>query len=434
MLTNVTNLLILNSDVQAVKKRQKFNKIIEGFYRDMALSYRDNPYGDKKENYDQAGLYERKAEAIAGCNKHWLFDVFFQQKIKLKKGSNRCNNKFCLNCQKVTQSLRRNRFEPVFIEKSAEYDFIHMVLTETNVLISNTNKLDAELDRMYLSCKRLIRYFSGNKKISGVDFSFLGYGGAVRSLEIGVSNKDYHPHFHCIVAVRKGLAEHPLFREYIKNKFSKKRNSPEITLFSEFEVRLQKMWYLMMNGIEVNAANIAACADGYSCQFKFIKDGNTNEIFKYITKIDEENFAITYKSFVWLDNALADRRLIQAYGCFHGLKIDDKEDETIYDKSFKKLIDVLQSKEMPVEVHESLYKIAFNMQASDFLYICAGKIHSIIKDMEATEAVDIDPVYTPDTMPDIIKFKNPEADLSPEQLTVWAYVKSIVLTDVTNHD
>src|SRR5690606_10478932 len=128
------------------------------------------------------------------CNRFWNIDRYDIQKVKDFIRTNLCRDKFCNNCKKVKQAERMARFMPE-IQKYKKYNMSQLVLTVPNV---PGGDLHTMIQKMFKAFARLIEYFKGKKNIRGLDFSWLGYQGAIRSLEV-TYKQDYHPHLHVLL-------------------------------------------------------------------------------------------------------------------------------------------------------------------------------------------------------------------------------------------
>jgi hypothetical protein len=219
---------------------------------------------------------------------------------------------------------------------------------------------------MFDRFKHLIRYFSGNLKIAGVDFSQYGFIGAVRSLEVTYNlqlpkTKEYHPHLHCIFALKKNLN----LEKDIVNKFSYSGKSFR-SAFSNFEVLLQKIWYLLLTKQRVNLSAINSIPDGYSVKIDKCIETDTGvsgyyEVFKYAmkcfnTKVDNsQSVFLQYNQFKTLYLALYKCRTIQGYGKLHNIKSDENVDlksaHALYYDFLKSL------NETPVKTSNGLFEV-----------------------------------------------------------------------------
>src|SRR5699024_10807400 len=171
-------------------------------------------------------------------------DHYRQQKVKDFKKTNLCKDKFCNNCKKVKQASRLAKFMPMIEDLSKDKYLYHMVLTVPNC--NGDDLKDVIRDKIFKSFAYLIDYLKIKKKIKGLDFEQYSYSGAIRSLEVTYRRDDYHPHLHCIIALEKPLDDN----RYIKNTYSRSRKNG-YRKFTEFEILIQKIWYLLNTGERV---------------------------------------------------------------------------------------------------------------------------------------------------------------------------------------
>ena len=107
-------------------------------------------------------------------------------------------------------------------------------------------------------------------------FEKYGFFGAVRALEITreKARPDYfHPHFHCLFILKKGMKldegrKHITSFSYddedYKRRHRKKVDGQVSRYFGDFEILLQKIWRLRIEGVKVNKKNIENLSEGYS--------------------------------------------------------------------------------------------------------------------------------------------------------------------------
>ena len=351
--------------------------------------------------------YYRLAGRIKECQRYWFFDHFQEQAVKDRKRVFMCHDKFCTNCQKVIAQVRKKKFTPALDKVSEEYDLYHFVLTNPNctgipletgliaIADDDRNGLKKQLRHMSECFKMLIRYFTGNAK-NDLGFDGLGYAGVIRSLECSfkrygaLKNPDgsinenvYHPHYHCILALKKGLQ----LEKTIENKFSYSRNNG-YRLFSEQEIMIQKVWRLLIDGAKrVSSAAADKLPEGYSCMLDKIAPGNYHEVFKYAIKLDkikrsdrtkETRIYIPLRNFIDMYFALYKKRTIQGYGVFHNMKFDEAELDDILDVSYMDIITALKEYEQPVSVFEHPVEIYKNIIEEKCRYISRNNMRSLI--------------------------------------------------------
>ncbi|MER2000853.1 MAG: protein rep, partial [Lysinibacillus sp.] len=302
-LSDLFNIQITKNYINEVITHKEYNKTIIKYYE--RLSHEDSTL-NLASNIDN----------LSNCNSWWSLDHYKEQKVKDFKKTNLCKDKFCNNCKKVKQASRMTKFVPLIEEFSKDKYLYHVVLTVPNC---NGTNLKDTIKTIFKSFYSLNRYLNLNLKIKGLDFEQYGYSGSIRSLEVTFNHDDYHPHLHCIIALDKPLDDN----RHIKNTYSKSRKNG-YRKFTDFEILIQKIWYLLNNGHKVTKKNIDELDIGYSCTVDSIDESSLFEVFKYMTKTkDEKNNILTYDNFKTLYFALHRVRQIQGYGCFYNVKDDD---------------------------------------------------------------------------------------------------------------
>lgn len=301
--------------------------------------------------------FHYRASSLRACGQFWKLNYYRLQQVKDIQSVGCCRDKFCFNCQVYLASQRLAKYSSILDELSERYTICHVVVSVPN---SVPEALLPLLDKMYDKFKHLTRFFSGNAKIKDIDFSKYGYAGAVRSLEVSVNEfeRTFHPHFHCIFLFRKGIrfeGKNPNVFSYDKYHMKKYR------YFSDFEILLQKVWYLLMNDIPVTKKAIEDLQEGYSVYCERAKKGKYHEVFKYACKGAFKKgvgMILEPEDFCYLFKALHNRRMIQGYGLLHNFK--DEEGELIEQESielYNEFIKKLSKFENPVSVCEKLKEI-----------------------------------------------------------------------------
>lgn len=332
-LSDFSNLSIEKNYLMQIINNKEYNKLIIDHYSRLAVEYPD-------------ANFSSNIESLENCNKFWLMDHYQEQKIKDFKRTNLCKDKFCNNCKIVKQASRFAKFMPLIEDIAKDKYIYHLVLTVPNCKGSELKETIRE--KLFKSFTYLNNYLKLKKKIKGLDFEQYGFEGAIRSLEVTFNGDDYHPHLHCIIALNSPLDDN----RYIKNTFSRSRKNG-YRKFTEFEILIQKIWYLLNNGLRVTRRSIEDLEIGYSCTIDSVDKKSVHEVFKYMTKsTDEKGNLISYENFKTLREALYKVRQIQGYGCFYNVKDDDSiidEADQIYDM----FIELLRVKENPLEVCET---------------------------------------------------------------------------------
>lgn len=308
-----------------------------------------------------------KRKSMIDCNKFWIMDKYEIQKVLDYKKTFLCHDKFCSNCKKVRQASRMARFIPYI--KPYKDDLYHLVLTVPNVYGKD---LKDTIKKVFKSFYEFIEYLKGHKKIKDISFDLWGYKGCIRSLEVTYKGIWYHPHLH-VGMVLKGFceSEKSIINKYSYNYGTLKR------LFSDQEILIQKIWYLLMNDIEVNKKNIDSLKLGYSCTLDKFNDEDFAELFKYMTKeYDKKGRIMSYENFKVLYESLYNVRQIQGYGCFFRIKDIDISEEV--DEVYNIIIEHLQKKENPVS---SEYEPKDLLLMTDYKKISRKRIFEYLREI-----------------------------------------------------
>lgn len=331
----LSRLLIDKEFLKKIIKNLEYNKSIMRYYQ---------RYYEKSKH----DVILKKIDRMKDCNKIWQLDKYEIQKVKVFKKTSLCKDKFCNNCKKVKQASRMARFIPE-IQKYKEDGLYQLVLTNPNVA---GEELRDTIKKMFKAFFYLQRYFNGKAKIKGLDFSYLDYKGALRSLEVTYKGNSYHAHMHAVLCLRGELGV-----KDIKNQYSVDHTGKRLDrLFSKEEELIQKIWYLLLNEQKVTLKAIEQLDIGYSCMMDEFKETDYLELFKYITKgngsaVAEEEVLMSYDNFEVLYKSLDGVRQIQGYGCFFRFSDDDMENEV--DEMFIDIQKQLQEIEKPQEVYET---------------------------------------------------------------------------------
>lgn len=350
--------------------RMKHEYSTDYFYNSIFLSDEEKERNKHINTILRKTNFDNKISNISSCNSLWKFDKYEVQKVKDFLGTNLCRDKFCNNCKKVKQANRMVRFIPYIDKFKDDYSLHHLTLTVPNC---NGTDLHKVIKNIFSSFKSLNRYFNLDLKIRGLDFGQYGYAGSLRSLEITFKGDNYHPHLHCIFALDKNFNQ----KKHNINTYSYSYNNLS-RLFSDLEVLIQKIWYLLINGNRVTKKAIDNLEEGYSCSMDSIDDSSYYEVFKYMTKsTDEKNEVLTYDNFKTLYFSLYRVRQIQGYGIFYNIKDDDSITDEV-DELYDVIISILQAKEKPVEILESPQDVAKDNQ---YTYISRKRIFSYLKNL-----------------------------------------------------
>jgi hypothetical protein len=352
------------------------NAVVSALYDDLA------DFLELEQAYEKSSVMRRKAFNIALCHKTIIFDHYKPYGVKDYKYTIRCHDKFCPLCQKDKANAREQKLHDVMAAASADYDLYHMVFTSKNcrgdlppwLYVPNDDRPEFVpfMERMAGCFAKLIRYLSGNCKIKGLNFLQYGFAGAFRSLETTFYElQEYHPHYHVIFAVRKGVE----FPGQNYNTFSYNKKTGKLTPFSDFTILIQKIWFLLLNGKEVTLDAINALPLGYSVFFDKIAGGGWHQIFKYIVKPAKQT-SMNFNVFKDLYYGLDRKRSFQGFRCFHNLKLPDNDFDD-NNPEFDKIIRFLRKSGEPEFCEESPLQVRDNILRGKSVYISRRKYRAI---------------------------------------------------------
>lgn len=402
---------ITYEDFLDVSRRVHYNQFIAEFYERMAkeVGILKLCPAEERYNYETETWYkepkknkllpdenlERVAKRVKRCSQAWTFDFYEKAKVRNLVRVDRCGDRFCLNCQSLKAKQRQAQYSPVMDALVKDYDLYHTVLTVPNV---DASRLSDTINLMFYKFgDRLIRYFNGDKKIRNVNFAKYGYVGGVRALEITVSkrNGSYHPHLHCILALKKGLNMPAIY--WNRHSHDRYGRRPE-RLFTELEVLLQRVWCLSILGVEVTKENIEKIGektgypDGFSCTAD-LTNGDYHEIFKYAIKGSFKNETLmSYEAFKTMYDALKDKRVYQCYGVLSRYDFNDVDESfglNSKDEAFELFVAWLMSEEQPQRVDELLSSILLNSSKEKYKYVSKATFTRHFKALSEEEKKDV---------------------------------------------
>lgn len=345
---DLEKLVIPRDYVESITENISHNKITLDYYqllaKDSEFNFEFATEHELVKKQIKNKTIENKIDRIANCNRYWTLDKWDIQKIKAFKKTNLCRDKFCNNCKKVKQASRMAKYIPEL--EPYRQNIYHMVLTAPNVPGID---LKASINRQNKAFRMIIRYLAGDLKIKGLDFIKYGYRGAVRSNEVTYRGDSYHPHMHIAIILENGPT---CEQKTITNRYSFHYNELR-RLFSEFEILIQKIFYLLYNGIRVTKKEIDSLSEGFSCIVDYFSDSDYAELFKYMTKsTDQDGTVMSYGNFKVLEDGLHSLRQIQGYGCLYNVKDDGIDEEEIVE-IWSDIVNYLNKIENPVEVRET---------------------------------------------------------------------------------
>ena len=342
-----TKYTVENEKINKGADRIRYNRAVSETYAQI--------YADHEEE-----RFRNKATAVKYCFRYWDTEYYRIQAVKDIKRVNLCRDLFCPNCQHNLAQERERKYAPVLDLLRKDYGIFHAVFTVPNC---SGFLLKTTINRMYSKFVYVNQYLQGKRKIKDVDLKYYGYVGSVRALEVSVnraktSAEMYHPHFHCIFLLKKGLNLDKTKLNRFSFDNSERRNAP--TKFSDFEIFLQKFWYCLYNDIPTTKKNISD-ADGYSVKVEKCPAKKYHQVFKYavggLFKKGNVDILKNADDLYNLDNALHKRKMIQGYGAFRKLAFDDSETEEQKEKIYQMIRSDLLKFEEPVFAVQSLKEI-----------------------------------------------------------------------------
>jgi hypothetical protein len=377
-----------------IVKNNNYNKTIVGYYLKMS---------DKAKSLDDRTFFKEKANRLMECNAVWHLAKYRGSRVKNFLKTNLCKDKLgCANCRKVVQAQRMNKFIPLL--KKYDNDLYFITVTVPNV---QGEFLNYEVNKIIKAYKDLI-YILGTKRKVGQDLKKrFNCKGSIRSLEVSwkqEGSKRFHHHIHGAMV----LEGYQMGKKYKSNRYSidHTHKDKELKLFSVDEILIQKIWYLLVNDIEVNEKHLTYCPHpyyvdseviedgkkvikkikkfkmdknlGYSCSIEKFKPGQYQEMFKYMIKeksmegdmMDDETFEFMYYG-------LKDVRQIEGYGVFYGLKdVKDQDFENEVSRIADEFINYLNSIETPIMITESPTQALFDTK---YTYVSKKKIYGYLR-------------------------------------------------------
>lgn len=321
----------------SISENRGYNEVIAGYYSRLI----------GESSVSQKKTLSNNLESLNDCNRLWFLDQYSKAKVKDFKKTNLCKDKFCSNCKKVKQASRMARFMPVIQEQLKVHpNAYQMVLTVPNV---PGKELEKTIKKMSKAYSMMNQYLQGKRKAKDLPFD-IGFVGAIRTLEITYKGDSYHPHFHVLLVLDKGLGEKKYTNTYSHDRYKRR----ETRYFSEMEIMIQKLWKMLYEGVRVTKANFDQLEIGYSSMIDQMNDGDYLELFKYMVKGEtEDKKFMSYEQFKILIVALKSVRQIQGYGVFHSIQDDDSIDDMV-DKLYDSMIEELQKQENPEAVWETV--------------------------------------------------------------------------------
>jgi len=288
---------------------------------------------------------KERMKHLETCNKFWTTEVYEASHVKVLDRTFLCKDRFCANCQTVKRMVLQNRLLPLMEENRDS--LYHMTLTVGNCTGADLYETIRHMARCF---KTLVTYLNGNKKVRGIDLTQYDFRGCFRSFEITCNGDSYHPHFEVAAIFGNGGG---LKDKRTVSQFSHSRKAGGMRLFSDFELVIQRMWWLLLNKQRLSYHNIVGenTLGRYSCTVDKFQPDDYKTLLNYVTKegisprgesaplMTDENFRTFY-------HALKNYRQWQGYGLFYHVKsVEGADDYT--DQEYQMLERYIQSGEQP---------------------------------------------------------------------------------------
>ncbi|MBO5924674.1 MAG: hypothetical protein J6Q52_00235, partial [Clostridia bacterium] len=175
----------------------------------------------------------------------------------------------------------------------------------------------------------------------------------------------WHPHFHCFFVLNKKLK----FDGANINSYSFDVGNTKVKrVFTDFEILLQKMWYLLYEGQPFTKESFDKLKEGYSCIVDKLSKSKYHEVFKYVLKgtFKNDKFTHTYETFKILNEALSRRKIIQGYGVLNRFKFEEYIPNDELYESFIKELQVIESPEFQIS---NVDEVLSELKDGDIRYI-----------------------------------------------------------------
>ena len=390
---STTDLAQSSSDYDSIIRGQLNNAALAQHLRELADSHLQvaHVFADS-DSYSLSDKLSNRAFRAELCHKTISFDFHTNLDIKVYKSTMHCRDRFCFNCAKLLSHTREQKFVSFLNSVNSDYDFYLATFTHPNSVDGDVNPTDARLSlsssiaRMKLSFTKLNNYLKCKSKDtkSWLGFDKLGYVGAIRSFECTYRShlhySEFHPHFHVIFAFNHGL---DLTEKHV-NDFSFSRFNPnKITLFSDLEITLQKLWYLLINNIRIDKQNFDSLPQGYSCQCKLITDNNYHQAFKYPFKPELPEI-MPFHTFLSLNSNLHSMRIVETYGIFRNRGIEDDSIDHSEISLAKYITGSLSALDPSIPISETPKTVKLNIEQQKSLYLSFKLLHQIERQTQNT--------------------------------------------------
>ncbi len=392
---------ITSDEVDKLAHNTVFNDVYAEYYNQLA-----DELGEEQ--------YKKNAERMLNCHQRWWGDHYEFQAIFDARQFSLCHDRFCVNCQHLKQAAQMQRFTKILDETVKEHDLYMMTLTVPNCPIGG---LKDSLERFALAFHNIMRYFAGNSVIAGIDFASYGFFACYRNIEIVVHPTCFHPHYHCILALKKDIDEKKLTTNDYSYSYGAYKRS-----FSSLEILIQKVLALKYNnirldkivvdyvlkGIAVDKKKLKVWCEkykvnmrmlnsfrrqGYSCVIDKIEGGLWHEVFKYVTKLNKDGGAImSYYQFKALVPVLKHMHIGQGYGAWYKLPKDEWEIDPDVLAAYEFVIRHLREVEDPIPCTFELLQLKDSLHKKSIKCISRKKAYKFVQEWLKDRDLDSDAV------------------------------------------
>lgn len=351
--------------------------------------------------YYEAMQLNGRAENVRRCARSTFWNEYQNQKVYDLQKVFLCRDPFCINCQRYKSRTKVLHYSKTIELASEEYDLYLLTATQVNCTAENFKSVTWQTATAF---SKFNNYLSGHTKIKGLDFSYLGYGGAIRAFEVTFTSIGYNPHNHVLIALSKDLFfkkdTYNMFSEQFKTVIDNGKRVRKKTMrkFCDFEILIQKIWYLLMNGETVTKKAIdnavihkdenGIVRGGYSCTLDKADSSSILEVFKYSVKsFGEDTMHMTQEQHSTLFHGLKKFRTIECYGIFRTLQEQENIDQQMIMSVYDSIIAALELTEKPTyNVYKSIFKVKQEIIDNNATYINRRAIFSnafdTLEDME----------------------------------------------------
>lgn len=302
-----------NEVLKEIQDKKSYNKTYSKYYYGLSKEYIGFNLPVRSKNI------LNKSDRINDCMNLWLWDVYHKNKVMDLQKVNRCMDRFCPNCRKLSLASSIHNLRPTFTDLIQQGYFPYLLtLTVPNV---PGEELRDTIDRLNKAYYKFYTLMSKTGK-KGFKDRFITLDASLKVLEVTVNNKErtYHPHLH-VMAFSLTYDENLFDKKYL-GPYSNKRNL--FTYYSDMDYQIMKLWTLCYDGVSCTHKNYSSLQDDwtslYLCDIREMDYKGIFEVLKYTFKdTDIKN----YYNFKYIFLALEGKRIRQGYGLLYNIKVED---------------------------------------------------------------------------------------------------------------